>query len=46
MDMMYFIEEIKDKRKNKGRIEFLVKWKDYDSEDNTWEARVDLIKGI
>ena len=30
------IERIIDKRKSRGRIEYLVKWKGYDTHDNQW----------
>lgn len=46
-DNKYIIEKILDKRKNKNRIEYLVKWKDYNDEnDNTWETRVELVKQV
>jgi len=34
------VESIKDHRIDfkEGLIEFLVKWKDYDDTDNTWES--------
>lgn len=35
---LYEVERIVDKRKNKkGKIEYLVWWKGYDSEDDIWE---------
>ncbi|XP_051785168.1 chromodomain Y-like protein isoform X1 [Erpetoichthys calabaricus] len=40
---LYEVERIIDKRKNKkGRIEYLVRWKGYDSEDDTWEPEQHL----
>jgi RNase H-like domain found in reverse transcriptase/Integrase zinc binding domain/Chromo (CHRromatin Organisation MOdifier) domain len=30
------IEKIVEKRRNRGRVEYLVKWKGYDSHDNQW----------
>ncbi|KAG8513062.1 Chromodomain Y-like protein [Galemys pyrenaicus] len=38
------VERIVDKRKNKkGRTEYLVRWKGYDSEDDTWEPEQHLV---
>ncbi|XP_073733633.1 chromodomain Y-like protein isoform X3 [Callorhinus ursinus] len=38
------VERIVDKRKNKkGKIEYLVRWKGYDSEDDTWEPEQHLV---
>ncbi|KAI6181422.1 Chromobox protein-like protein [Aphelenchoides besseyi] len=34
---VYVIERIVDKRIVNNNVEYLVKWKDYTSEDNTWE---------
>ncbi len=31
------MEQILDKRKTRGRLEYKVRWKNYDSEDDTWE---------
>jgi len=42
----YEAEKIVKKRKVNGRIEMLVKWKDYDSSDNSWILRSDLMKQI
>jgi len=36
----YVVESILDKRVKKGHIEYLIKWKNYDSpNDNTWEPK-------
>ncbi|XP_032717384.1 chromodomain Y-like protein isoform X1 [Lontra canadensis] len=41
---LYEVERIVDKRKNKkGKIEYLVRWKGYDSEDDTWEPEQHLV---
>lgn len=38
------VEKIVDKRKNKkGKTEYLVRWKGYDSEDDTWEPEQHLV---
>ncbi|XP_031759810.1 chromodomain Y-like protein isoform X1 [Xenopus tropicalis] len=38
------VEQIVDKRKNKkGKIEYLVHWKGYDSGDDTWEPEQHLV---
>ncbi|KAJ8793474.1 hypothetical protein J1605_019308, partial [Eschrichtius robustus] len=38
------VERIVDKRKNKkGKTEYLVRWKGYDSGDNTWEPEQHLV---
>jgi hypothetical protein len=38
----YEVEEVLDKRDHKGKMEYLVRWKDYGPEDNTWEPRENL----
>ncbi|XP_070261889.1 chromodomain Y-like protein isoform X4 [Myotis yumanensis] len=41
---LYEVESIVDKRKNKkGKTEYLVRWKGYDSEDDTWEPEQHLV---
>ncbi|XP_055964463.1 chromodomain Y-like protein [Sorex fumeus] len=41
---LYEVEKIVDKRKNKkGRTEYLVRWKGYCSEDDTWEPEQHLV---
>jgi alpha-tubulin suppressor-like RCC1 family protein len=35
----YEVESIVDKRRSEGTIEYLIKWKGYPSEQNTWETK-------
>ena len=38
------IESILDKRKDGRRVQYLIKWENYDDSENTWENRADLIQ--
>ncbi|XP_062833767.1 chromodomain Y-like protein [Anolis carolinensis] len=41
---LYEVERIVDKRKNKkGKTEYLVRWKGYETEDDTWEPEQHLV---
>ena len=35
---MYTVEKILDKRVSDGKIQYLVKWKDYNRDDNEWKG--------
>lgn len=37
------IEAILDCKKRYNKIRYLIKWEGYDSDDNTWETKDDLI---
>jgi chromobox protein 1 len=41
---VYIINKLIQKRKNKGKIEYLVDWKGFDESDQTWEPRTQLIE--
>jgi len=41
---VYIINKLIQKRKNKGKIEYLVNWKGFDVSDQTWEPRTQLIE--
>ena len=41
-DEMYAVEKIVDKRNNMGKLEYLVKWKDYSSDENQWKPVEEL----
>merc|ERR1712156_1086653 len=41
-DEDYEVEAIVDKRKRRGKIQYLVKWKGWDEKDNSWEVEDNL----
>jgi hypothetical protein len=40
----FVVEKIVGKRKNKGKVEYLIKWKGYDDADNTYEPYKQLVE--
>jgi hypothetical protein len=40
----FVVEKIVGKRKNKGKVEYLIKWKGYDDADNTYEPYKRLVE--
>jgi len=38
----YEVEKIMDKRVNKGEVQYLIKWKGFKDDDNTWEPKANL----
>jgi len=42
----FIVEKLIEKRKHKNKIEYLVKWKGYDSKVNTWEPQTQLKKDV
>jgi hypothetical protein len=38
----YEVERILNSRRRRGRLQFLIKWKGYGHEENTWESKADV----
>ena len=38
----YVVDKLLDKRVKNGRVEYLLSWKGYGPEENTWEPRANL----
>nr|CAH0103195.1 unnamed protein product [Daphnia galeata] len=38
----YVVEKVVDKRKRKGTVQYLLKWKGYDDRENTWEEEQNM----
>lgn len=42
---VFIVKEILDKRIKRGRIEYLIKWKEFPDSDNTWEPIDNIMDG-
>jgi hypothetical protein len=40
---MYDVEKILDKRVQYGKVDYLVKWQGYDSDENEWKPVDELV---
>ena len=38
----YEVEDIVNHRHKKGKVEYLIRWKNYNAEDDTWEPEANL----
>jgi len=46
MSNKFIVEKILDKKKEKGKVYYLIKWKKYNKKHNSWEPRTELIKDV
>ena len=44
-DDVYHVERLVDRRTRRGRVEYLVRWRGYGPEDDSWERRDHLMAG-
>ena len=42
----FIVEKILEKKKEKGKIFFKIKWKGFPADKNSWEPRTQLIKDV
>lgn len=43
---MYEVESIRDEKKDKNKVFYLIKWKGYKVNESTWEAKTELLKDL
>jgi hypothetical protein len=43
---MYVVEAIRDEKKEKNKIYYLIKWKGYKVSENTWEPKAELLTDL
>ena len=42
----YEVAEILDSRRRRGRVQYLIHWRDYANEDNSWEPATTIIEDV
>ncbi len=45
-DEKYHVENILEKRMISGKAHYLVKWKEYNTSENTWELKENLLNCV